>query len=139
MKPNTKRWLITFGIMMAAMGLAYAAIPAPLGGYWHTGYSDCMCDSKNLLKFEDGKAFRWAAGHDIIKEDFGTYERHGYWYRWQHKNETIWIKPGWFHMKIRSQQYMLFSGERELRSDYIEEVITHKKKEPDKPEASSGK
>ena len=139
MKPHTKRKLIKFGVVFAVIGVAYFAIPAPLSGYWHTVYSDCMCDSKNLLKFEDGKAFRWAAGHDIIKEDFGTYERHGYWYRWQLKKETIWIKPGWFHMKIRSQHGMLFPGERELRSDYIKEVINHKKQETNKSDAGTGK
>ena len=123
----------------AAAGLVVAVwwfIPAPLSGYWHTPMSDCLCDSKNLLVFEDGKVFLWASAHGLAREPRGTYRRHLWWVTWDkvevtregEERERVELRPGWFFMKLRSDDERFLGGRdwtgwRETRPDYIREVL----------------
>jgi len=127
---------------MAAIAIPCALwiIPAPLSGYWHTPLSDCLCDSKNLLYFQDGKAYQWASGHGIVREEHGTYRRGIYWGTWITGKEKVEIRPGWFLIRLRMPKNAgdfggrTFWGFRELRPDYIKEVLATKKRQrPDKP------
>jgi hypothetical protein len=132
-----RRWLLRAGCVVALAAGVACLVPAPLAGYWHTPYSDCLCASKNLLVFEDGHVFRWASGHGLVKEPYGTYRRHYLWVTWDTGTEIIELRPGWFFMRLRPpaeepyQQNITRLGCREWRRDYIREVLATKPKGTD--------
>ncbi len=141
MKPRLKRKLVAIVCATIGVPCALLIIPAPLSGYWHTPLSDCLCDSKNLLSFQDGVAYEWANGHGEVKKESGRYKRELYWVKWQVKEGVVQIRPGWFFMRIKLPKEMGFGdgqtclGYRELRPGYIKEVLNTKMKEPNKPAA----
>jgi hypothetical protein len=131
---RTRPRLILARVAIAAIGIPCFlwVFPAPLSGYWHTPLSDCLCDSKNLLSFQDGKAYEWATGHGQVREQSGTYTRGVYWGKWNPGKEQVEIRPGWFFTRVRvggntSWRY------RELRPGYIRQVLATKMKKPYQP------
>jgi len=112
--------------------------PAPLSGYWHTPLSDCLCDSKNLLKFENGTAYTWASAHGVVKAPAGSYRRGIYTAEWNSEEGKMIIWPNWFFMKItvdKSVPYLggnTYWGYRELSPSYISYVLKTEKTEPNK-------
>jgi hypothetical protein len=129
--PAKRRWLRRAGLLAAVTTMACWLVPAPLAGYWHTPFSDCLCNSKNLLVFEDGRVFQWASGHGVAKEPAGTYRRHGWWVTWDRgrDGEQVELRPGWIFMELRSPASAspfperISRGYREWRLDYIREVL----------------
>ena len=139
------RWILgRLTVAAIAIPCALWIIPAPLSGYWHTPLSDCLCDSKNLLSFQDGKAYQCASGHGIVREEYGTYRRGIYSGSWITGKETVEIRPGWFLIQVRMPKDgtnfggVTFWGFRELRPGYIKEVLaTKQRKQPNKPSAAN--
>lgn len=136
MRIFSRRSFLALTFAVIAVPCALFVIPAPLSGYWHTPISECLCNSKNLLSFQDGVVYRWASGHGIVKEVSGTYERSVYWVKWHTPDGVVEIRPGWFLMDIRvpsssraghTQSYW---GFRELRPGYIREVLKTERAEP---------
>jgi len=124
-------------------------VPAPLSGYWHTPLTDCLCDSNNLLSFQDGKAYEWASGHGIVKEENGTYRRGIYWAEWKTTKKstlakTFQVRPGWFFIRIKMARdpnypsWETFWGYRELRPSFINEVLATKQRTPRPAGATHG-
>jgi hypothetical protein len=132
MRTRTRRILTCVAIAAVGLPCALWVIPAPLSGYWHTPLSDCLCDSKNLLSFQDGKAYEWASGHGKAREQFGTFTRGTYWGRWNTGKEEVEIRPGWFLIRTRVGGNTYW-GYRELRPSYIREALATKKKKPEQP------
>jgi hypothetical protein len=136
---NLRKRILRLGLIVGS-GLFLAwIVPKPLSGYWHTPYSDCLCSSKNLLQFRDGKAYRWATAHNIVGEPYGTYRRGIWWVHWDTGEEVVRIRPGFFFIELRSPddhpnlKGMKWKGYREWRREYISEVLsTEKKNEPNK-------
>lgn len=117
-----------FGCAFVLVCLAIV-IPAPLSGYWHTPLSDCLCDSKNLLSFQDGTAYRWATAHGVSKEPFGTYDQTLYTAKWSTADGVVTVWPGWIFMRISKPgdpDEKVYWGFRELRLGYIREVLDSK-------------
>ena len=145
MKPRLKRILVAIACATIGVPAALLIIPAPLAGYWHTPVSDCLCDSKNLLAFQDGVAYVWASGHGEVRVDSGRYERGLYWLNWHTKKGVVEVRPGWLLMRIRMPKEKdggggwAFWGYRELRPSYIKEVLSTMQKEPRKPPAGNPK
>ena len=143
MKTRARRIFIAVACATLGIPCALLLIPAPLAGYWHTPLSDCLCDSKNLLAFQNGVVYEWASGHGEVREDSGRYERDLYWLKWHTKKGVVEVRPGWFLMRIRMPEERdgsggrTFWGYRELRPSYIKEVLNTKKKEPRKPPAGN--
>jgi hypothetical protein len=139
MKPCLKRTLAVVACATIGLPCALLIIPAPLSGYWHTPLTDCLCDSKNLLSFQDGVAYQWASGHGEVKKESGRYERGLYWVKWHAKEGVVKVRPGWLLMRIKMPKEMksiggmTLWGYRELRPGYIKEVLNTKKKETNKP------
>jgi hypothetical protein len=152
MKPRTRRILKWTCLYPLAVLVLVAALPAPHFGYWHTPMSDCLCDSKNLLKFEDGTAYRWASAHGIVREPFGEFERGIYSMRWHTHDGIVTVTPGWLFIRIKMPDdtpYVdgsVYWGIRELRPSYIREALANQTEHPgtgqpatrpvDKPEGS---
>jgi hypothetical protein len=122
-------------ISIAGFGIVFALliIPAPLSGYWHTPLSDCLCDSKNLIAFQDGKVYGWASAHGLVKQELATYGRGVYCREWNTEKDRVTIRPGWFWMRITMPKdaehpdETVYWGSRELRPGYIKEVLNTKK------------
>ena len=129
--PAKRRVLKRGGLAVALSVAAWWLVPAPLNGYWHTPISDCLCDSKNLIVFEEGRVFRWASAHGLVREPLGTYRRNFWWVTWDTGKERVELRPGWFLMRVRMDGNFAASdaaywGYREWRRDYIREVLATK-------------
>lgn len=127
-----RRLLLGFcstGLLLVA---AWWTVPAPLSGYWHTPFSDCLCASKNLLVFEeDGQVHLWSTAHRRVREPQGSYTREGRWVVWQNGEETVRLRPGWWLMRIQVENSppsppLGWIGRRELDPAYIREVLATK-------------
>ena len=129
--PAKRRVLKRAGFSISAMVAVWWLVPAPLTGFWHTPVSDCLCDSKNLIVFEDGKVFRWASGHGLVREPLGTYRRDFWRVTWDTGKERVELRPGWLFMRLRMDARLGYPGAacwgfREWRRDYIREVLATK-------------
>ena len=124
---------LLFGVIILALS---RLIPAPIEGYWHSEFTDCLCDSKNLLAFKEGKIIRYATGHEKHPLLIGNY-------RWDREREyiendysTFVFKPGWFRLTIKEhpESDAVYKGWREWRPSYVSAVLDHfKGKEPVEP------
>lgn len=132
MRPKTKkllRWILLYPVAVVVL---LFFLPAPHSGYWHTPLSDCLCDSKNLLSFEKGTAYRWASAHGISRQPSGSYERGVYSIRWQTDDGVVLVTPGWLLVRVKMPQdrpYIggkTYWGVRELRPGYIQGALNTK-------------
>ena len=138
-----KRRVLKLGGLAAALAVVTGwIVPAPLIGYWHTPLSDCLCDSKNLIVFEEGKVFRWASAHGLVREPLGTYRRNFWSVTWDTGKERVELRPGWFFMRVRMDKSFAASdvaywGYREWSRDYIREVLATKPATREQPNAAA--
>ncbi len=129
MKATVKRWVLGMcGVVIATLTLAYL-VPAPLSGYWQTSFTSCMCDSRNLTRFEDGVIYFWSEAHNRSKERVGTYEMEGATVLCHFGDLKVRLSPGWLMMTVELLDAEYFPpgtkqwGWRELRPGYISEVL----------------
>ncbi len=117
-------------IILCSGGLLFLGlflIPAPISGYWHTPLTDCLCDSENLVRFENGKSYFWATAHPKDAGVNGTYEKKDGYYTWTlggKGKDEIKFKPGWLLIWVTSKDGLLEGyGWSELRPWYIHRVL----------------
>lgn len=112
MKGWGKKCTIAAVLVLCFVTAGFVA-PGPIEGFWDPVVTRCMCDSKNLVEFRDGKGYM-SSDHPDIRGECGHYYREkGAWIWESHQhNRTTKTKlyPTWFLLRIES--------------DYLEEPVT---------------
>jgi hypothetical protein len=91
--------------LLLSLVLAGFWVRGPIGGFWDHPLNACMCDSKNLVEFRDGRAYI-SSGHEEMRGEAGRYyKENGVWI-WENGTpenlSKIRLYPTWFLLKAVS-------------------------------------
>ena len=102
---NRRRALKIFAAivgLLLSLGLAGFWVPGPIEGFWDHPLYGCMCDSKNLVEFRDGRVYI-SSDHENLRGMRGRYyKENGIWICETGTPENaskIRLYPSWFLLK----------------------------------------
>jgi hypothetical protein len=92
-------------VIVLSLVLAGFFAPGPIEGFWDHPLFACMCDSKNLIEFRDGRAYI-SSDHEEMRGETGRYyKENGVWVLETGMSENLSkfrLYPTWFLLKVDS-------------------------------------
>ena len=93
-----------FGLLLSLV-IAGFWVPGPIEGFWDHPLNACMCNSKNLVEFRDGRAYISSDHKEMRGETGRYYKENGIWI-WETGTPENLSKtrlyPTWFLLKADS-------------------------------------
>jgi hypothetical protein len=92
--------MLVVAVAVAALG---AFAPGPIEGVWSSRMLACMCNSRNLVEFSDGRAIM-SSGHLEMRGPNGSYAREDGAWVWRMRGAdddySVRVEPTWFFIRF---------------------------------------